>query len=318
MLGTAVSVVLVSWNTRDLLHACLESLQPQVQACDGEVWVVDNDSADGSADMVAQQHLWVHLVRNTSNDGFAQACNLVFPRIAAPFIFLFNPDATLDVGSLRAMVEVMAAHPRLGALMPRLLNADGGPTHFVGRAPRLLAAYLRIQRAVTWKLDRIPAVRRNWERSVEKYLGASAASGGPFPRPALEGAALMVRRTAMDEVGVFDPHFFCGYEETDLTLRMRAAGWELAVTPAASVRHWDQQSRNQWESRPWEIPDGFYFARKHKGRLGLLFRFLAERRRLKFHAAAGGEVETLRSEQSRVFRTLWRSPEHPGLPREDV
>jgi len=116
----------------------------------------------------------------------------------------------------------------------------------------------------------------------------------------------------LDEVGLFDPGFFCGYEETDLTLRLRAAGWGLAVTADASVRHHDQQSRLQWKTRPWEIADGCYFFRKHQGLVGLRRHVAAEMKRLKFHQAAGEDVEALRLEYARVLAALERSPRHPG------
>jgi GT2 family glycosyltransferase len=307
-----VSVVLVSWNTRDLLAACLQSLHAQVEECGGEVWVVDNDSGDGSAEMVAGDWPWVRLIRNPRNDGFARACNLVFEQSTAPHLFLFNPDATLDAGSLSAMLAAMEANPRLGALMPRLLGSDGTPTHFVGRAPRLLAIRLRLQRELMWRFQKSQRLRNYWERAAADYLAHSATSGGPFPRKQLEGAALMLRRQALDDVGAFDPAFFCGYEETDLTIRLRKAGWGLAVTPNASARHWDQQSRRQWKTRPWEIPDGFYFVRKHKGRLGLLVHYLQSRRRLRHFAAWGFSAPELRHQQDAAFAALWRSPEHPS------
>lgn len=308
-----VSVVLVSWNTRDLLASCLDSLLPQVEECGGEVWVVDNDSADGSADLVAERFPSVHLIRNARNDGFARACNLVFAKCNAPYVFLFNPDATLDPGSLPAMLQVMSENPRLGALMPRLLSGDGLPTHFVGRAPRLLAVKLRVQRELMWRFQRSQRLRAYWEKAAADYLAHSATAGGPFPRKQLEGAALMLRRKGLDEVGVFDPAFFCGYEETDLTIRLRKAGWGLAVTPLAGARHWDQQSRLQWKTRPWEIPDGFYFVRKHNGRAGLLLHYLRARRRLRHFAAWGFSAEEIREQQERAFRALWRAPVHPDI-----
>lgn len=307
-----VSVVLVSWNTRDLLASCLDSLQPQIEECLGDLWIVDNDSKDGSADLIADSYPWAHLIRNPSNNGFARACNLVFEQCTAPYVFLFNPDATLDPGSLAAMLAVMDGNPRLGALMPRLLAPDGSPTHFVGRAPRLLAAKLRVQRELMWRFQRSKALQARWERAAAGYLAHSATSGGPFPRKQLEGAALMLRRKALDEVGFFDPVFFCGYEETDLTIRLRNAGWGLAMTPLAGARHWDQQSRLQWKTRPWEIPDGFYFVRKHKGRLGLLAHYLRSRRRLRHFAAWGFSADEIRAQQDKAFGALWRSPEHPG------
>ncbi|HEY3413492.1 MAG TPA: glycosyltransferase family 2 protein [Armatimonadota bacterium] len=309
-----VSVVLVSWNTRDLLGHCLDSIKPQVEACGGDVWVVDNDSSDGSADLVARDYPWVNLIRNPGNDGFARACNIVFPHLDHPYVFLFNPDATLDEGSLAAMIRVMEADPKLGAIMPKLLTADGAPTHFVGRAPRWLAIRLRVQRTLMWRFPHSSALRDYWERAAADYLAHSASSGGPYPRKLLEGAALMVRRSALEAVGRFDPSFFCGYEETDLTIRMRQAGWRLAVTPLATARHWDQQSRLQWKTRPWEIPDGFYFVRKHKGRLGLVLHYLTSRRRLRHFAAWGFSAHELRRQQGEAFRALWRSPEHPGVP----
>lgn len=310
----AVSVILISWNTRVLLDACLRNLRPQVEETGGDVRVVDNDSADGSAAMVAEKHPWVNLIPNDANVGFARACNLAIPRSQGRYIFFFNPDATLDDGGLATMIRLMDQHPRLGALMPRLLNRDGSPTHFVGRAPRLLAVKMRLARLLTWKLSHRPAVQAFWERSVQQYLAHSGGSRELYPRPALEGAALFVRRATLDEVGLFDPGFFCGWEETDLTLRMKRAGWDLAVTPRASARHWDQQSRNQWKSRPWEIPDGFYFVRKHKGVAALRRHAATERRRLRYHAAAGLATSALEAEQVRCLTALLKSPNHPGYP----
>jgi GT2 family glycosyltransferase len=306
-----VSVIIVSWNTRDLLRECLLSLRLQADEVGGSIWVVDNNSQDGSADVVEAEFPDVHLARNDANVGFARACNQVTPLSTEPYVLFFNPDAVLDDGGLRVLVDVMERNPELGALMPRLLDADGNPTHYVGRAPRLLAARLRIARELAWRFGGSPAVRRLWERTSAAYRGASAAQG-LYERPKLEGAALMVRRKALDEVGLFDPGFFCGYEETDLTLRLRAAGWGLAVTADASVRHHDQQSRLQWKTRPWEIADGCYFFRKHQGLVGLRRHVAAEMKRLKFHQAAGEDVEALRLEYARVLAALERSPRHPG------
>jgi GT2 family glycosyltransferase len=209
----------------------------------------------------------------------------------------------------------MESDPRLGGLMPRLLDADGRPTHFVGRAPRLLAVRMRFQRALIWRFPNVPAVRRYWERSSAEYLRHSAEEG-LFPRKQLEGAALMVRREAFEIAGRFDPAFFCGWEETDLTMRLRRAGWRLAVTAAATARHRDQQSRLQWKARPWEIPDGFYFVRKHRGKWGLLRHAWAERSRRRHHARAGADVVMMQREQQRAFRELWKSPAHPGYPAD--
>lgn len=312
----SVSVLLISWNTRDLLDACLANIRPQVEEASADVWVVDNDSRDGSADMVAEKHPWVNLIRNDANVGFARACNLAIPQSRGRSLFFFNPDATLDDGGLVTMVRLMDAHPRLGALMPRLLNRDGTPTHFVGRAPRLLAAKMRLARILTWKLSHRPAVRAFWEKSVRDYLAHSGGSRDLYPRPALEGAALFARRAALDEVGVFDPGFFCGWEETDLTLRLKRAGWSLAVTPRASVRHWDQQSRNQWETRPWEVADSFYFVRKHQGAAALRRHAERERRRLRYHAAAGVDTSALEAEHARCLAALLTAPDHPGYPPE--
>jgi GT2 family glycosyltransferase len=316
MAAPSVSVLLVSWNTRELLDACLRNIRPQVEEAGGDVWVVDNASADGSAAMVAECHPWVNLIRNDANVGFARACNLAIPRTAGRYLFFFNPDATLDPGGLAAMIGLMDAYPRLGALMPRLLNQDGSPTHFVGRAPRLLALKMRLARALTWKFAGSPAVRAFWQRSVDEYLSHSGQGRDLYDRKAMEGAALFVRRDAMERAGLFDPGFFCGWEETDLTLRLRRAGWRLAVTPCASVRHWDQQSRSQWKSRPWEIPDSFYFVRKQKGALALRLHAARERRRLRYHATAGMDVFAFQSEQSRCLTALLQSPRHPGYPPE--
>lgn len=311
----AVSVVLVSWNTRELLDACLQNLLPQVTVVGAEVWVVDNASHDGSADMVATAHPWAFLIRNDVNVGFSRACNLAIPRAAGRYVFFFNPDATLEPGGLATMTALLDRRPRLGAIMPRILSRDGSPTHYVGRAPRLLAARMRLARWLAWQFPASQTVQAFWSRTLEVYRAGAERGGELYDRPSLEGAALFVRRAAMDEVGGLDPAFFCGWEEADLTLRMRRAGWKLAVTPRASVRHWDQQSRSQWDASPWEIADGCYFIRKNKG-IRALRRHAAEQRRLIQRSAPRADSAALIAEQDRCLTALLKSPSHPGYPPE--
>jgi GT2 family glycosyltransferase len=306
-----VSVILVSWNTRGLLDACLRSLRPEVEDINGEVWVVDNNSADGSPDMVAAGHPWVHLIRNDTNAGFARACNLVFPQLQSRYVFLFNPDAVLDSGALKILSAAMASHPEMAAMCPRMLDRNGQPTHFAGRASRLSAARLRIERSLIWKLSRFAPIRAHWERAARTYLSHSPTTG-VYPRNHVEGAALFVRLDALRSAGWFDPSFFCGWEETDLTIRLRSMGWQVGVCADAAIRHWDQQSRLQWKTRHWEIADSYYFARKHGGTYGLLRHAARERRLMKMRWGAGEDRSRSLAEHERVLQCLLKSPEHPG------
>jgi N-acetylglucosaminyl-diphospho-decaprenol L-rhamnosyltransferase len=237
-----VAVAVVSWNTRDLLRSCLASLQCDVEAARATVWVVDNASRDGSAELVRAEFPWVQLIASSDNLGFGPAVNLAAARSATPWLVLANADVELVPGALERLLQAGAAHPRAGIVAPRLIDPAGVTQHSVHPFPTLgltLAFNLGLTRP--WG-DRL-ALEGSWDperpRTVDWALGAF----------------LLVRRTAWDAVGGFSPGQWMYAEDLDLGWRIARAGWETWFEPSAAVRHvggaatvqaWGDARRERW------------------------------------------------------------------------
>jgi GT2 family glycosyltransferase len=220
-------VAVVSWNTRELLDACLRSLAPDAEAGLAEVWVVDNGSTDGSPDLVEREHPWARLVRSEENLGFGPAVNRVAAQSRAPWIAPANADIELMPGALGRLVAAGADGPGLGAVAPRLLLPDGSTQPSVQPFPTPSEALLR-----TSRLHKIvPAVgQRLYLRS---HWDPERAADVPWAT----GAFLIVRREAFDAVRGFDEGQWMYAEDLDLAWRLHRAGWRTRYEPSAVVHH---------------------------------------------------------------------------------
>lgn len=232
---TDLSVIVVSYNTKDLLRACLASVQNCAGNLSMEVLVVDNSSRDGSADMVAAEFPSARLLRNPDNRGFAAANNQALAVAAGRYLMLLNSDTVVRPGAFAAMMAFMDAHPQAGYCGPKLLNGDGSHQPSARRFPTPLSGAF----AMTGLSVRRPASRHSLD------LHAAHGTDQPFRADWLCGACLMVRREAIARVGVLDECFFLYFEETDWCRRMAAAGWEGWYIPAAEVLHWGGRSVDQ-------------------------------------------------------------------------
>ncbi len=224
-----VSIVVVSFNTRDLLRACLASIPHGCEGLRFETFVVDNDSHDGSAAMVAREFPLVNLMEGHGNVGFARANNLALAQCRGRFLFCLNPDASVHAGSIRTLVDAMRRDPSIGYAGPKLLNADGSHQWSAYRFHTLLSPFY------SWSmlgLDR----RRPRSRhcmSLHHAHGADTAIDADW----LLGAALMVRREAFERCGGFDESFFLYAEEIEWCARLAAEGWRGRYVPEAVVTH---------------------------------------------------------------------------------
>jgi len=213
-----VSVLIASYNTRDLLlQAVASTLEPGV-----ETIVVDNGSVDGSADAVAEQFPAIRLVRSDSNLGFAGGTNRAACEAGGRTLLLLNPDAALTPGALGLLVDVLASHPRAGAVGPALLYPDGRPQSAAFHFPGLNQVLL----------DLFP-VPRLMESRFNGRVQARVAQ--PIDHPL--GACMLIRRAAWEEVGPLDEGYFMYLEEVDWCRRARALGWQTWYEPAARVVH---------------------------------------------------------------------------------
>jgi N-acetylglucosaminyl-diphospho-decaprenol L-rhamnosyltransferase len=225
-----VGVAIVSFNTRDLLAACLESLT--TCSLPFHVVVVDNASRDGSAALVRRRFPWVTLIDAGRNLGFAAATNLAIRTVrdlhpTLDYVLALNPDTVVGEGAIETLVAFLDAHPRVGIVAPRLLNPDGTVQTAAFRFPTLLMTVLDLFPPG----EVLPGRLYNswWHgRYPQEQSGAA-----PFPIDHPLGACMLVRCAVIDQIGMLDEEYFMYAEEVDWCYRARRAGWAIWQEPRA-------------------------------------------------------------------------------------
>lgn len=229
-----LDVVIVSYNTRALLRACLASLRAgNVET----IRVVDNGSTDGSIEMVRGEFPEVELIVPGSNLGFAAGNNLAIRKSEARFVCLLNPDTVVLDGALEKLVDFLVRHPAAGVAGPQLLNPDGTYQHSAFRFPGLLQAYFDF--------------RPGPPRVLNSRLNGRYPTGRsePFEIDHPLGACMVVRREAIEQAGLLDEDYFMYCEEVDWCWRIRKAGWKIFSVPAARVVHYGGASTSQFREK---------------------------------------------------------------------
>src|SRR2546423_638451 len=230
-----VSIIIVSWNTVELLRACLIAIVKNAGSIKLEIIVVDNASHDGSAEMVASDFPSVHLLVNDRNMGFAVATNQGLSHARGRYVLLLNSDTITLRGALAEMVRYMDAHPRVGGMGPRLLNSDRSLQVSAYPFPDIVRDVLALLQAHSLSL-------------VGRRLRRYSRRAGTPPRMQtgevdwVVGACLMLRREALEQVGILDEGYFFGNEEVDLCLRLRRCGWSVVFLACAEIVHLGSQS----------------------------------------------------------------------------
>ena len=248
--GMTLAILLLSWNTANLLADCLRSIPAGAVGLDYAIIVVDNASTDGSPDMVARDFPDVQLIRSPENLGFARGNNLGIRAAdpGTPYLLLLNSDTLVKPGALTALVRFMDAYPEAGAVGPRLLRPDGTPQPYAfGGDPTL--RYL---------------LRRGLKRLLfHRYLH-DWAMNETLTVDWVSGACMLVRRAAIEQVGLLDENMFMYFEDSDWCLRMRQAGWKVYYHPQAEIVHLGGQSlKKNPQARQAYFTSLRYFYRKH-------------------------------------------------------
>ena len=230
-----LSIVIVNWNVRDLLHRCLRSILVNSPTCTLEIIVVDNGSSDDSVKMVRAEFPNVHLIANAENRGFPAANNQGLAIAQGRYVLLLNPDTEIVGGALATLVAFADVHPDVGIVGPQLLYPDGSVQSSRRRFPTLATGFLES----TW-LERYAP-----RHLLERYEFLDQPNDVTQDVDWLYGAALLARREAVEQVGPLDEGFFMYSEEMDWCHRFRDAGWRVVYLPAAQIVHHEGKSSEQ-------------------------------------------------------------------------
>ncbi|MDI6775819.1 MAG: glycosyltransferase family 2 protein [Syntrophales bacterium] len=223
-----ISIIIVNWNTKDLLRNCLASICETVRDITREIIVVDNGSGDGSVEMLREKFPRVHVIKNTENRGFGAANNQGLRIMTGRYALLLNSDTILTENAVYELFSFMEAHPEAAMACGQLLHANGSKQNSIAAFPRLLTLLTNVTLLEYVWPKRFPSKRYAWKEPLEVDSGI--------------GACLMVRKKAIDEVGMFDERYFFFFEETDWAYQMRSAGWKIFHVPSAFIYHLQGQS----------------------------------------------------------------------------
>jgi GT2 family glycosyltransferase len=218
-----ISIIVVSFNTKDLLLDCLASVFETVKGISFEVWVVDNNSTDGTVEATREKYPTIKIIKNTENLGFAAANNQAFRQMNGDYALLLNTDTALTNGAVKELFDFMEANPEAGMACGQLLNLDGSKQNSIANFPTTLTLLFNETLLRILLPKKFPSKRR-------KYIS-------PLKIDSCIGACLMARKKAMDDIGLFDERYFFFFEETDWAYRMKRGGWAIYLVPTAKIFH---------------------------------------------------------------------------------
>jgi GT2 family glycosyltransferase len=252
-----ISIIIVSWNVKSDLLNCLSSIKINKPHCSFEQIVVDNNSNDGTANIIKQQFPEVIFIENNENKGFSKANNQGIQRATGEYIFLLNPDTIVHPDALNILVDFLDKNPEAGACGPKLLNADGTIQPSVRRFPTfrgILYAHTFFRLMGLFRSQYKEWMMKDFncdkQRNVEQIMGA----------------AMMIRRSVIDTVGGMDENFFMYFEEVDLCYRIKEAGKQIVFLPDAIITHLGGRSSSQNPlRRVMMLKSMMLFFRKHRG-----------------------------------------------------
>ena len=258
----AISVVIPSWNTRQYLIDCLESLE-RARKPSIELIVVDNGSHDGSADWVARERPQATLIRNDQNEGFARACNQGMRVARGRYVLLLNTDTVLGEDALERLYDFLEQNPEYGTVAPRLIHADGRTQRTVQEFPNLRTALFFSTPLERWFPNSRELRRyfiRDWDQESSRDVDQPPA------------ACLLVRASVLERVGLFDEELWLFYNDVDLSKRIKADGWKTRYIAEAEVVHHVGASTSKFGGfvPEWQKNRLAYY-RKHHGRFGGLW-----------------------------------------------
>lgn len=252
-----LSIIIVSWNVRELLADCLQSLRAAADSCPYECLVIDSASEDGSAAMVAECFPEVRLFACEENVGFVHANNWGMREADGSFFLLLNPDTVVHPGALSNMLAEMEHDPQIGILGPQHLNSDGSHQSTRRRFPNPAIALLES----TWLQPIAP------RHLLSDYTMDDRDDGDSYDVDWVQGSALLVRRDLWEAIGGMDERYTMYFEEVDWCQRARQSGWRVRYHGAARITHHGGASSEQVPTRrQWHFDRSkLRYARQYQG-----------------------------------------------------
>ncbi len=250
-----MSIVLVCWNNKAYLDPCLKSLYEGGLKSSFDVIVVDNGSTDGSQQMLAEKYPDVMLIQNDGNVGLGKASNQGIEATNGHYVLLLNNDTLVNGPALDVLVEYLDAHPEAGATAGRLLNPDGSFQSGFASFSTLLEEFLIVTHIgeIIW-----PGYPSHGDANEIKETGW------------MSSACLLLRRAALDQIGLLDESYFIYGDEADLQYRLNKGGWKVVFVPNSSIIHFGGRSMDRWKRRKMVYRGKMMFYKKNYGFLSTL------------------------------------------------
>ena len=254
-----LSVIIVSWNVRQELLDCLHSIQENPPSYNYEIIVIDNASTDGTVEAIEKIFPVVELVINKNNRGFATANNVGIQKSQGQYILFLNPDTIVHPHSLDTLVKFMDENKDVGACGAKLLNPDGSHQDSIRCFPSFRSA---LHRHTAFKYIGI------FKRDYKKWIMKDHDSNKQMDVEQIMGAALMTRKSIIEQVGQMDEDFFMYYEEVDLCYRIKEAGRRIVYVPESEITHLGGRSAGQIpaDKRIMAMTSLLIFFKKHRGK----------------------------------------------------
>lgn len=257
-----ISISIVNFNTKEPLRRCLKSIRDNIKGLNYEVIVVDNNSNDGSAEMVRDEFPSAQVIVNKENKGATVAKNQTFHQAQGKYVLILDSDIEILPGTIEEMVRYMEINSKIGILGPRVLFPNHQPQHSCNKSgPNLWSCFLN-------KLVFFANLRYNFYRSKigGEYIKKRYSKPEEFTW--LGGMCLLVRDVVIQQIGGMDEIFFIYYDDTDFCLRAKNAGWKVFYLPSVSVIHHMSKGVGQFSNflYPKIFESELHFFRKHYGK----------------------------------------------------
>lgn len=295
-----LDIIIVNYNSTGYLLQCLGSIRSALNGCTANIFVCDNGSTD-HVDRITAESPQVRLVKNGANMGFAKAANRALEQITSPYVMLLNPDTYVMDDFFQTVLDYMVGNPKIGVLGPRILNYDGTVQGSARSFPTPLTSLFGRNSLMTRLFPNNSISRKN-------IVTDRAGDYEPITPDWISGACMVIRREAIEDVGLLDENFFMYWEDADWCRRMRMNGWKVVYLPKATVFHYVGASSNHAIFRSTlEFHKSAYrlYKKYNKSLLGISRLFVAAGLSLRFFVALAAHY--VRSTSLKYFSITFNS-----------